>query len=64
MTREQAITDYFSKIVGTLIGELSINKVLTDEKARELINIIGDGAKEITDGYKVEKSILDSEVQT
>jgi len=64
MTREQAITDYFSKIVGTLIGELSINKVLTDEKARELINIIGDGAKEITDGYKVEKSTLDSEVQT
>jgi len=61
MTLEQAIIDYFSKLTGTLVGILTEQKILSKDKAVELIGIIGSGIDEITNEFKLKKSTLDSE---
>lgn len=64
MNLETALTDYFSKTIGTLIGVLVENKVIDKAKAMELIDIITEGVDDISNSFKVKKSTLDSETES
>jgi hypothetical protein len=63
MTFDEAANDYFSKVIGLLIGLLLLNKIITEEKAEHLIGIVQDGLKEIAIKFNIEKILLDPKAQ-
>ena len=63
MKLEAAITDYFSKVIGTLISIIHNNKILDKKQSEELINIISEGIDNISKMYCIEKSVVDTNVK-
>ena len=63
MKFEEAIVDYFSKVVGTLVSIIYSNKILDEEQSEELINIITDGINGVSKMYFIEKSVVDTDVK-
>jgi hypothetical protein len=60
---EEAVVDYLSRVVGTLVGELQSAKVLNEEKAEAVIVTIQQGIDDIAEYYNYQKNSLDVETQ-
>jgi hypothetical protein len=60
---EEAVVDYLSRVVGTLVAELQAHKIVDEHKAEELITIVQEGIDEIFNAYKVENFDLDPKSQ-
>lgn len=63
MKQDEAVVNYLSNVIGTLVGEFNIRKILKDNEAKELIEIITDGVNEITKYFNLKNFNLDSEVK-